>query len=416
MSKSLVGLVAYGDSDSETDISDNDDAVAIPPKVTEPVSSTTTTSAPEIQAQDPDAVDSQDQGTERPSPQDTISIQSAAVGRSVSGNDTANKSSATLLKYTLEAEHSKEHHRSVSSESIQTGDSSLHSAVNDSLTFRGTNFARSQSGTPLPPDHSAAAEVYNTPTNGMSPIATQTNIMHMGELAGSKGSSSDLSLGDRGALMRLLLKPRPIPNIENFGIPPNPEGEVNPAVQAKMEQFHHIKMTRGIHFNQSLMKNKNFRNPHIYSSLVDLVALNEIGSNFEKKEFFDFEGYGPECYAAGLAEAQKQAGERMAMQQQAIARSQVQFISGSNQGASGMEGGMPTLSSIGPASASASSSAAAAAAAAIAARHQQHHQAQVPSAGHVAATQLQAQSHRGSRKSKWDSAQSEDMAHKKSRH
>lgn len=72
-----------------------------------------------------------------------------------------------------------------------------------------------------------------------------------------------------------------------------------------MEQFQNIKVTRGIHFNQSLMKNKNFRNPHIYSSLVDLVALNEIGSNFDKKEFFDFEGYGPECYAAGLGKFSK---------------------------------------------------------------------------------------------------------------
>ena len=61
-----------------------------------------------------------------------------------------------------------------------------------------------------------------------------------------------------------------------------------------------MKEQRGIHFNQSLMKNKNFRNPHIYTSLVEFVALNEFGTNFEKSEFFDFEGYGPESYATGL--------------------------------------------------------------------------------------------------------------------
>jgi hypothetical protein len=59
-------------------------------------------------------------------------------------------------------------------------------------------------------------------------------------------------------------------------------------------------VARGIHFNQSLMKNKNFRNPRIYTSLVELVAINEIGSNFDKSEFFDFEGYGPESYATGI--------------------------------------------------------------------------------------------------------------------
>ncbi|KAG0224652.1 hypothetical protein BGX31_007901 [Mortierella sp. GBA43] len=104
----------------------------------------------------------------------------------------------------------------------------------------------------------------------------------------------------RAEQMRLLLRPHPIPGVENFGIPPEPEGEVNPEVQAKIQQFHHVKVTRGIHFNQSLMKNKNFRNPRIYASLVELVALNETGSNFEKSEFFDFEGYGPESYATGL--------------------------------------------------------------------------------------------------------------------
>ncbi|KAI9234243.1 MAG: hypothetical protein BYD32DRAFT_95676 [Podila humilis] len=164
----------------------------------------------------------------------------------------------------------------------------------------------------------------------MSPVASQPS--RMTDEAHRSGATFH---GDRGALMRSLLRPRPIPGIENFGIPPSPEGEVNPTVQvedpirfvlsvclsryallertcfialsthAKMEQFQNIKATRGIHFNQSLMKNKNFRNPHIYSSLVDLVALNEIGSNFDKKEFFDFEGYGPECYAAGLGKLTK---------------------------------------------------------------------------------------------------------------
>jgi hypothetical protein len=33
--------------------------------------------------------------------------------------------------------------------------------------------------------------------------------------------------------MRLLLRPRPLPGVENFGIPPDPEGEVNPDVQVR---------------------------------------------------------------------------------------------------------------------------------------------------------------------------------------
>ncbi|KFH72668.1 hypothetical protein MVEG_02957 [Podila verticillata NRRL 6337] len=372
MSKGLMGLVAYGDSDSES--SDDEQVITLP----KAPASGTTTSGPGSHEQKAGASDQQ--GQDRPSPQDTISTRPIAGAR-LSGNDTNKNSSTGLLKHTLEAEHSKEHLRTLSSESIRTSSPSI---ANDA---HGTSFVRSQSGTPLPADHSAAADVYNTPTTGMSPVASQQS--RMTDEAHRSGATFH---GDRGALMRSLLRPRPIPGIENFGIPPSPEGEVNPTVQAKMEQFQNIKATRGIHFNQSLMKNKNFRNPHIYSSLVDLVALNEIGSNFDKKEFFDFEGYGPECYAAGLAEAQKQAAERLAVQQQA--RSQLQFVPGSTQG--GMEGVVATGPGPSAGSAPNSIASAAAAAAAIAARH-----AQASSSGPRP------------KKSKWDSV---DEPQKRSRH
>ncbi|KAF9316098.1 hypothetical protein BG003_002348 [Podila horticola] len=289
MSKGLMGLVAYGDS--ESDSSDDEQVITLPAKA--PASGTTTSGirfrplefnvsiGPGSKEQ---KIGTDQQGQDRPSPQDTISRPIGAR----SGSDTNKNLSTGLLKHTLEAEHSKEHLRTLSSDSIHISPSVANEA-------HGTSFVRSQSGTPLPADHSAAADVYNTPTTGMSPVASQPS-----RITCDSQETEATFHGDRGALMRSLLRPRPIPGVENFGIPPSPEGEINPTVQAKMEQFQNIKVTRGIHFNQSLMKNKNFRNPHIYSSLVGLVALNEIGSNFEKKEFFDFEGYGPECYAAGL--------------------------------------------------------------------------------------------------------------------
>ncbi|KAI1311926.1 hypothetical protein EDD11_003244 [Mortierella claussenii] len=155
------------------------------------------------------------------------------------------------------------------------------------------------------------------------------------------------SVHGRAVLMRSLLRPKPVPGVENCGIPPAPEGEVNPDVQMKMEQYQHVKQTRGITFNQSLMRNKNFRNPHIYATLVEVVALNETGSNFEKtKEFFDFEGYGVESYASGIAEAQKQAMEKIAHQQTAGARSHLQFVPGGGNvpgSGIGMPIGMPPI-------------------------------------------------------------------------
>ncbi|KAF9287975.1 hypothetical protein BGZ68_000997 [Mortierella alpina] len=251
---------------------------------------------------------------DRPLPQDTISARSI-LSSTTAGNDSLNKiASANLMRQGLASKEQNETNSSVGADG---------------------SFMRSGSGTPLPADHSAAAEIMNTPTEGRSPRVIPTERMseavgvrdQSGNRVEQRVSPGDLS-NDRGALMRSLLKPKPIPGVDNFGIPAEPKGEINPAVQAKMEQFLHVKLTRGIHFNQSLMKNKNFRNPHIYTSLVEFVQLNETGSNFEQAEFFDFGGYGPESYATGIAEAQKQASERLA-QQQAMARSQLQFVPGS---------------------------------------------------------------------------------------
>ncbi|KAF9428695.1 hypothetical protein BGZ94_001392, partial [Podila epigama] len=278
MSKSLLGLVAYGDSDSDS--SDNEDAVMIPSK--SPSTQITTPAPSTSQSGKHQVKDS--------------SHESGNIGV----DHLTKNGQGTLLKHTLEAEHIKEHQRSYSTESSTTQLNNTFSPSSINLEHgksqeqgHSTSFARSQSGTPLPADHSAAADVFNTPTTGMSPAPSQLSRIQ-GEDTMRTGKTA---IGDRESLMKALLRPRPIPGVENFGIPPSPEGEVNPDVQAKMEQFQHIKITRGIHFNQSLMKNKNFRNPHIYSSLVELVALNEIGTNFEKKEFFDFESYGPESYA-----------------------------------------------------------------------------------------------------------------------
>ncbi|KAG0267138.1 hypothetical protein BG011_008429 [Mortierella polycephala] len=336
-----IGLVAYGDSDSES----SDEDIHMTPSVSinakaqagkrpksdlsfcisrtqqyfderqidlGPFCTSIGSSADTLMNQKASASIDRDTGG-RPIPQDTISARSI-INATPTASESLNKIASTnLLRQGLVA----------SDENLQPKSAFEH----------GHSFTRSQSGTPLPADHSAAAEVFNTPTEGRSPRPSQIDRVLIAEEAKENEDDKDRSLGDlssqnRSALMRLLLQPKPIPGVENFGIPPSPEGEINPDVQAKMEQFHHVKVTRGIHFNQSLMRNKNFRNPHIYASLVGMVALNETGSNFEKTEFFDFEGYGPESYATGIVEAQKQANERL-VQQQAMGRSHLQFVPGS---------------------------------------------------------------------------------------
>ena len=92
--------------------------------------------------------------------------------------------------------------------------------------------ARSLSGTPLPADHSAAAEVMNTPTMGRSPKTMQSGDQ---SIDGERDEGEDQSSTHKGrsTLMRSLLRPKPIPGVENFGILPEPEGEADEDVQVR---------------------------------------------------------------------------------------------------------------------------------------------------------------------------------------
>lgn len=62
----------------------------------------------------------------------------------------------------------------------------------------------------------------------------------------------------------------------------SPEKRVDPALQAKLDHFHKLKEEQGTHFNQSLLRNRSFRNPHIYAKLVQWVGVEETASAFSE--------------------------------------------------------------------------------------------------------------------------------------
>jgi hypothetical protein len=67
--------------------------------------------------------------------------------------------------------------------------------------------------------------------------------------------------------------------------------------QAKLAQFHALK--RGVpprHFNDSLMANRSFRNPHLYAQLVEFVDVDERSTNFPRA-LWDPVDVRPEWYA-----------------------------------------------------------------------------------------------------------------------
>lgn len=125
------------------------------------------------------------------------------------------------------------------------------------------------------------------------------------------------------AQIRTLLQPPPIPGAENFGIPPPSEDPVDSELAAKVSKFLALKK-QGTHFNDILMRNKSFNNPHIYAKLVDFVEVDETGSNFPKN-MWDPHDVQPEWYAEELAAAQKKRSAEVSASQAPGKRSRITF-------------------------------------------------------------------------------------------
>ncbi|KAJ7471328.1 HCNGP-like protein-domain-containing protein [Mycena galericulata] len=141
-------------------------------------------------------------------------------------------------------------------------------------------------------------------------------------------SSSSHDPLDELTHIRALLQPPPIPGVDDWGIPPPSTEPCDPALQAKLEQF--LALKRGVppkHFNDSLMANRAFRNPHLYAKLVEFVAVDERSTNFPPA-LWDPTDVDPAWYADRIAETQKARAEQQAASKEK--RTQIAFTSSSS--------------------------------------------------------------------------------------
>ncbi|KAK7044917.1 HCNGP-domain-containing protein [Favolaschia claudopus] len=124
------------------------------------------------------------------------------------------------------------------------------------------------------------------PAKQVDPAAqasTSATASSSGSNQNAVASTSSLAADpqDELARIRALLKPPPIPGVEDWGIPPPSTKPCDPALQTKLAGFHALKTgTPPKHFNDSLMNNRAFRNPHLYAKLVEFVDVDERTTNF----------------------------------------------------------------------------------------------------------------------------------------
>jgi len=149
--------------------------------------------------------------------------------------------------------------------------------------------------------------------------------------ASTSSTPSDDKSGDLSELstIRDLLRPSPIPGVPDWGIPPASVEHCEPAIQAKLAQFHTLKRDpeQPKHFNDSLMSNRSFRNPHLYAKLVEFADVDERTTNFPR-EIWDPHDVQEEWFADKLAANQKARSEQQeSAQSSSNKRARIDFTS-----------------------------------------------------------------------------------------
>ncbi|KAJ7837291.1 HCNGP-domain-containing protein [Mycena leptocephala] len=169
-----------------------------------------------------------------------------------------------------------------------------------------------------------ADEILEAPPKRNEPQASTSGTQN------AVASSSHAEPQDELARIRELLKPAPIPGVDDWGIPPASTEPCDPALQTKLAQFHALKTsTPAKHFNDSLMGSRAFRNPHLYAKLVEFVDVDERTTNFPPA-LWDPAAVDASWYADVLAQNQKSRAEQQAAAQAPGKRSQIAFTGASS--------------------------------------------------------------------------------------
>ncbi|KAJ7077722.1 HCNGP-like protein-domain-containing protein [Mycena crocata] len=169
-----------------------------------------------------------------------------------------------------------------------------------------------------------ADEILDMPPKRDQPEASTSGTQN----AVASSSHADAHGQDELTRIRELLRPAPIRGVEDWGIPPASTEPCDPVIEAKLAQFHALKRgTPPKHFNDSLMANRAFRNPHLYAKLVEFVDVDERATNFPET-LWDPADLDPSWFADRIAEHQKSRADQQAAAQ-AGRRGQIAFTSAS---------------------------------------------------------------------------------------
>jgi len=168
--------------------------------------------------------------------------------------------------------------------------------------------------------------------------AQASGSSRLSEDASPSGQHVAIDPPDELTRLRSLLRPPPIPGLVDWGIPPQSIEPCDSAIEAKLAQFSALKRDpdNPKHFNDSLMSNRSFRNPHLYAKLVEFVDVDERTTNFPL-EIWNPKDVQDEWFADRIAERQKARSEQQASAQSSGKRSRIDFAKEATSGRSARE-------------------------------------------------------------------------------
>jgi len=192
------------------------------------------------------------------------------------------------------------------------------------------------------PVHSKPHPRSRLPEDAEPPLAAQA------EASSSSSPSDDRSTdppSNELSKIRDLLRPPPNPGVPDWGIPAASTEPCDPAIEAKLAQFHTLKRDpdQPKHFNDSLMSNRSFRNPHLYAKLVEFVDVDERATNFPK-EIWDPHDVREDWFADKIAAQQKARSEQQESAQSSNKRARIEFASSTTSVPQGASGARPDTS------------------------------------------------------------------------
>lgn len=123
-------------------------------------------------------------------------------------------------------------------------------------------------------------DLNNSPESNAEPPPPSTSASSAAALSPGQGDHDEMDIEDKDedelTVLRKLLRPPDIPGVKDWGIPPESDKACDPAIATKLLQFHALKSgPTPKHFNDSLMSNQSFHNPHLYAKLVEFADIGD---------------------------------------------------------------------------------------------------------------------------------------------